>query len=189
MRLPRIGVGAAAAPALRALRRAAAACAPRLPQALPKSVGSPARAGRSSPEAVAAVVCCGPLGRVSRRSSGRRAASAAGEQALCLQRQCGLVRSGSLDIVGDMCLCEEWLRVPSFNFAEKPGTFGLRVDYKTHASTPSTPTSVALARIEYSAQPLDTGIDPSIELQLVQSLCNTHSVTPALQPQPNTPQP
>ena len=66
-----------------------------LPQALPKSVGSPARAGRSSPEAVAAVVCCGPLGRVSRRSSGRRAASAAGEQALCLQRHnssCGCAR-------------------------------------------------------------------------------------------------
>ena len=149
--------GAIVYPAFCVPRRAAAACAPRLPPALPKSVGSPARAGRSSPEAVAAVVCCGPLGRVSRRSSGRRAASAAGEQALCLQRHnssCG-------------CARERWVSSAMCVFARYGLVCGAlrasgckilacqRGRDKTHEFTPSTPTLLALARTEYAVQPCD----------------------------------
>ena len=170
-------------------RRAAAACALRGCPRQPYVVwAARARAGRSPPEAVAAVVCCGPrAGLTPRVAVAAPRAPPESKPSVSANLGAGCVCSGTLDFVGEMCLC------------------GLVCGREICRGETRAPACVSIknARVHavYARHCLllhaqstlfnraTTGIDPSIELQLVQSLCNTHSVTPALQPQPNALQP
>ena len=90
----------------------------------------------------AAVAVAAPRAPPESKPSGRSANLGAG----------WLVRSGSLDIVGDMRLCEVWPLSPSVDFGEtrhQPRKASKRT------STLSAPTSVGLARTEYAVQPCD----------------------------------
>ena len=120
MRLPRIGVGAAAALALRALRRASAACADRLPPwryqvcgAAPCAWGGLRR--KRSPRWYAAVPSGGSHAAVAVAAPRAPPESKPSVCSAIRVRACAL--SGSLDIVDDMCICELWARLRTVELA------------------------------------------------------------------------